>query len=113
MPSQFRVRVESHAGAAFVYLSGPLTTAGARQTLRAWQTLPPAVRLLRVDLRSATLSDPGPIAALSMLLNRWRLRDARRHTRLDLPPLHRRPQPVPMFIARRTTTRAVRRAASA
>ena len=96
MSSEFRSRVESHPGAATLYLSGPLTSMAAWETLRRLERLAPGVTLLRVDLTAATLGDPGPITAVALLLERWRRGDAERRTRIELPPVHRRPSPRPL-----------------
>ena len=109
MPSEFRVRVESHPNAAIVYLSGPVTSDLARDALRVCERLTADVHLLRVDLTAARLSDPGPIGALAFLLHRWRRGGIGRRTRLDLPPVHRRPRPSPL--PRRAASRPPRPAA--
>ena len=96
MSSEFRCRVESHPGAATLYLSGPLTSMAAWETLRRLELLAPEVTLLRVDLTGASYGDAGPITAVALLLERWRRGEADRRTRIQLPPMDRRPVPHPL-----------------
>lgn len=93
MTTELRYRIESHPSAATLYLSGPLTVAGALCAARLCDQLPLTVSRLRVDLTSARLTDPSPVQALAMRLARWRRLGDGRQTRMDLPPVARRPRP--------------------
>lgn len=88
-------RLEAHSRAATLYLSGPLTVAGALRALRLCDRLPPGVTELRVDLRGTTLADPTPVQAVAMLLARWRRAGSARRSRIELPPATRRPPATP------------------
>lgn len=93
MTTELRYRIESHPSAATLYLSGPLTVAGALCAAHLCDQLPLAVSSLRVDLTSARLTDTSPVQALAMRLARWRRLGDGRQTQLDLPPAPRRPRP--------------------
>jgi len=93
MTTELRYRIESHPTAATLYLSGPLTVAGALCAARLCDNLPTRVSDLRVDLTAVRLDDASPLQALAMRLARWRRLGDGRRTRLDLPPAPRRPRP--------------------
>ena len=110
MSTELRYRIESHSRAATLYLSGPLTVAGALCAARLCDGLPTRVNDLRVDLTAVRLDDASPVQALAMRLARWRRLGDGRRTRLDLPPATRRPRPpVPQPKAPRTRRAPVRR----
>lgn len=87
--------LEAHARAATLYVSGPLSVAGALRALRSCDRLPPGVSDLRVDLRGAALPNPTPVQVVAMLLARWRRAGRDRRTRIELPPATRRPAATP------------------
>lgn len=75
---------ESHAQAATLYVSGPMTAGSALSAVRACDDLPHAVQSLRVDLRGAEPADAGALETFALALGEWRaMRGAR--TRLALP----------------------------
>lgn len=108
MPSEARYRIESHPSAATLYVSGPLTVAGARCAARLCDHLPGPVTSLRVDLTATRLADTTPVSALAMLLARWRRLGNARRTSLRLPPPARRPQPPAPTVTRSRPTRPTR-----
>lgn len=114
MPSrELHFRLESGPSAATLYVHGRLTVAGAVLALRPCYTLPVAVVELRVDLRTATITEPASLQALAMLLVRWRLSGAERRTRMDLPPAEQRPAPAAKLARRERAPRPMRPRSSA
>lgn len=66
-----QLSIESHTGAATAYVSGPLTASIAARVIRACNTLPPAVRGIRVDLRGLSVCDVDALVMLEVLLLEW------------------------------------------
>ena len=96
IPTEPRSCLEAHAHAATLYVSGPLTAAGALNALRVCEGLPASVLELRVDLRAARLTDATPVQAVAMLLVRWRRAHPGRRSRIELPPVSQRPMVRPL-----------------
>jgi len=76
--------IESHCGAATLYLRGALSVTGALRALGACERLPSRVRTLRVDMRAVELFDPSTAAAVARALLEWRTR-RQGLTGVDLP----------------------------
>jgi hypothetical protein len=68
---QSRLSIESHARAASVYLSGPLTLALTARAMTVFCGLPMRIRTLRVDLRAITVCDFDAMLMLESLVVEW------------------------------------------
>ena len=81
--------MESHARSATAYVSGPLTSAIAARAIYACNTLPAAVRAVRVDLRGISVWDIDALMMLEVLLLEWGVSRAG-VTRIAYPPARAR-----------------------